>query len=93
VRHLLPHFESLGALETDRAATTEGKDPPKLDESVRASAKVSIKRFARCLHSQIVGPSNVILCIVEGRVLMIHVLLEELFLTYFVPVLPDDDDE
>jgi hypothetical protein len=73
----------------------EGKEPPKLDENIRTSAKVNIKQFTRCLHSQIVSPTNVILCIVEARVVMVHVLLDDLFLTYFVPVVisEDDDDE
>jgi hypothetical protein len=49
--------------------------------------KVDIKKFARFLYSYQVGPTNVICCIVEGRAVVLHVLLDDLYLTYYIPVI------
>jgi len=65
----------------------EGRSPPRLNLDQKAEVKVDIKKFARFLYSYQVGPRNVICCIVEGRAVVLHVLLDDLYLTYYIPVL------
>ena len=55
--------------------------------SVTSSVKVDIKKFARFLYSYQVHPTNVICCLVENRALVLHVLLDDLYMTYYLPVL------
>jgi len=65
----------------------EGRSPPRVNPDQKAEVKVDIKKFAKFLYSYQVGPTNVICCIVEGRAIVLHVLLDDLYLTYYVPVL------
>jgi HUS1 checkpoint protein len=64
----------------------EGRSPPRCDPGKSAVVKVDIKKFARFLYSQQVSPTNVILCIIENTAVVLHVLLEDLYLTYYIPV-------
>ncbi|KAL6076666.1 DNA damage checkpoint control protein [Balamuthia mandrillaris] len=64
----------------------EGRSPPRHDPSKSAEVKVDIKKFARFLYSYQVGPTNVILCLVVDKAVVLHVLLEDLYLTYYIPV-------
>jgi len=52
-----------------------------------ASAKVDVKKFWRALYSYQVAPTNVICCIVEKTALVLHALLDDLFITYYIPML------
>eukprot|EP01127_Copromyxa_protea_P018921 TRINITY_DN6046_c0_g1_i2.p1 TRINITY_DN6046_c0_g1~~TRINITY_DN6046_c0_g1_i2.p1 ORF type:complete len:273 (-),score=30.40 TRINITY_DN6046_c0_g1_i2:23-841(-) len=65
----------------------EGRDPPKANPDQTARVKVDIKKFARFMYSYQVQPQNVICCIVEDTALVLHVLLDDLFITYYIPVL------
>jgi len=65
----------------------EGRSPPQHEPEKHAEVKVDIKKFAKFLYSYQVSPTNVILCIVEGAALVLHVLLEDLYLTYYIPVI------
>eukprot|EP01126_Amoeba_proteus_P041046 TRINITY_DN4404_c0_g1_i6.p1 TRINITY_DN4404_c0_g1~~TRINITY_DN4404_c0_g1_i6.p1 ORF type:complete len:155 (-),score=28.98 TRINITY_DN4404_c0_g1_i6:145-609(-) len=65
----------------------EGKDPPKVNPDKSATVKVDIKKFSRFMYSYQVHPHNVICCIVEETALVLHVLLDDLFITYYIPVL------
>jgi len=65
----------------------EGKSPPRIDKEQTASVKVDIKKFSRFLYSYQVAPSNVICCIVASMAMVLHVLLDDLFITYYIPVL------
>lgn len=64
----------------------EGRSPPRRDQDKTAEVKVDIKKFNRFLYSYQVSPTNVILCIIENTALVLHVLLEDLYLTYYIPV-------
>jgi len=65
----------------------EGRSPPRLNPDQSAEVKVDIKKFARFLFSYLVQPTNVICCIVEKRAVVLHVLLDDLYLTYYIPVM------
>jgi HUS1 checkpoint protein len=68
----------------------EGRSPPRHNPDQSASVKVDIKKFVKFLYSYQVSPQNVICCIVENQALVLHVLLDDLFLTYYIPVLTTD---
>lgn len=53
----------------------------------KAKVKVDVKKFSRFLCSHVIVPNNVICCIVEDTALVLHVLLDDLFITYYIPVL------
>lgn len=65
----------------------EGENPPPQSEDVRAEAYVDVKKFLGFLHSNIVRPTHVILCLLEQKAVVLHVLLDDLYMTYFIPVL------
>jgi len=65
----------------------EGKNAPVANPDQKAKVKVDIKKFSRFLFSHIIVPRNVICCIVEDTALVLHVLLDDLFITYYIPVL------
>jgi len=65
----------------------EGRSPPRRNPEQKAEVKVEIKKFARFLYSYQVQATNVICCIVEGRAVVLHVLLDDLYLTYYIPCL------
>eukprot|EP01103_Thecamoeba_quadrilineata_P003734 TRINITY_DN13486_c0_g1_i1.p1 TRINITY_DN13486_c0_g1~~TRINITY_DN13486_c0_g1_i1.p1 ORF type:complete len:275 (-),score=36.09 TRINITY_DN13486_c0_g1_i1:6-830(-) len=65
----------------------EGKSPPRPDPNQVAEVRVNIKKFSKFLYSHQVSPADVICCLVEGEALVTHVLLENLFITYYIPVL------
>jgi len=65
----------------------EGRSPPRRNPDQKAEVKVEIKKFARFLYSYQVQATNVICCIVEGRAVVLHVLLDDLYLTYYIPCL------
>jgi HUS1 checkpoint protein len=52
-----------------------------------AKAKVDISKFARFLHCHQISPNSVICCIVQSRSLVLHAVLDDLYLTYYLPVL------
>eukprot|EP01111_Echinosteliopsis_oligospora_P014019 TRINITY_DN5190_c0_g1_i1.p1 TRINITY_DN5190_c0_g1~~TRINITY_DN5190_c0_g1_i1.p1 ORF type:complete len:276 (-),score=67.69 TRINITY_DN5190_c0_g1_i1:63-890(-) len=68
----------------------ENRTPPKSNPNITAEVKVDIKKFSRFLYSYQVLPSNVICCIVKDRAVVLHVLLDDLYLTYYVPVITRD---
>ena len=65
----------------------EGRSPPRPNPEQKASVRVDIKKFHKFLFSYLVGPTNVICCMVENHAVVLHVLLEDLYLTYYIPVL------
>jgi len=65
----------------------EGRSPPRSCEEIRATAKIDIKKFSKFLYSYHVGPKNVICCIVQDKAVVLHVLLEDLYVTYYFPIL------
>jgi HUS1 checkpoint protein len=65
----------------------EGRTPPQHDRTQKGEAQIEIKKFAKFLFSSQVSPTNVILCLVEGRAIVLHVLVDDLYLTYYIPVI------
>jgi HUS1 checkpoint protein len=65
----------------------QGKPPPVRDASVRAQVKVDIKKFSRFLASHLVNPSTVICSILPDRSLVLYVMVSDLFITYYIPLL------
>lgn len=65
----------------------EGRSPPHPDPDQSCEIKVDIKKFSKFLYSSQISPTNVICCMVEGKALVLHVLLEDLFLTYYIPAI------
>lgn len=53
----------------------------------QARAKVNITKMYRFLQCYLVQPHNVICCIVEGRSVVFHAILDDLYLTYYLPVI------
>eukprot|EP01121_Diplochlamys_sp_Union-15-3_P004050 TRINITY_DN14012_c0_g1_i1.p1 TRINITY_DN14012_c0_g1~~TRINITY_DN14012_c0_g1_i1.p1 ORF type:complete len:276 (+),score=37.44 TRINITY_DN14012_c0_g1_i1:68-895(+) len=69
----------------------DGRSPPKYDKDQSATVKVEIKKFSQFLYSHLISPSNVICCLVEKIAMVLHVLVEDLFITYYIPVLIADE--
>lgn len=62
-------------------------NPPVRSEDIGAEAHVDIKKFLGFLHSNLIRPANVIMCLSDQRKLVLHVLLNDLYLTYIISVL------
>ncbi|KAJ4455477.1 putative cell cycle checkpoint [Paratrimastix pyriformis] len=66
-----------------------GQGPPARDPDRRAEVRVDIRKFVQVLRSHMLFPSNVIACLFSGRALAIHLLLDDLYMTYLIPALAD----
>mmetsp|Transcript_11030 Transcript_11030/g.13623 ORF Transcript_11030/g.13623 Transcript_11030/m.13623 type:complete len:273 (-) Transcript_11030:22-840(-) len=60
--------------------------PPR-SADIQAEVSIDIKKFIGFLHTSLIRPANVILCICEERALVLHVLLDDLYMSYFLSVL------
>ena len=80
---------------------SEGQDAPIHDPSRVAQVDIDIKwlskflfaeqvrknsRIVRVMHGQM-NPDNVVCCFVGNNALMFHVILGELYVTYYVPAM------
>jgi hypothetical protein len=70
--------------------STEGQPPPRRDPERRATVKVDIKKFHKFLYSSLVAPQSVVCCIGSKMNLVLHVLLNDLFITYYIPPISGD---
>lgn len=52
-----------------------------------ASVKVDIKKFYKSLYSYHVATASIVCCIFERSALVLHLLLDDLFITYYIPTL------
>jgi len=68
----------------------EGRTPPPHNPNISAEVKVDIKKFIRFLYCYQVMPQNVICCIVKDKAVVFHVLLQDLYLTYYLPVITNN---
>lgn len=64
----------------------DGKTPPTRDPSVSARVRVDAKKLLKFLSSYRVHPINVVCCLVEGRAAVFHVGVDQLYMTYYLPV-------
>lgn len=62
----------------------QGRSPPREDPEISCELRVDIKKFYKFLYAHMMDPKNVICCMVEGRALILHVVTDELFLTYYI---------
>ena len=77
-----------GSSNSSGEATPVSGDAAAASQSCRhARAKVSIAKLHRFLQCHQVQPNNVICCIVEGRSVVFHAVLDDLYMTYYLPVL------
>jgi HUS1 checkpoint protein len=52
-----------------------------------ASVKVDIKKFHKSLYSYQVAAASIVCCMFEKQALVLHLLIGDLFVTYYIPVL------
>ncbi|KAN0012563.1 hypothetical protein ACTFIV_004332 [Dictyostelium citrinum] len=57
-----------------------------LSPDLQATVCVDIKKFAKVLHIHQLKPSEVVLCLYE-RSIIVHVVLTDIMITYYLPVL------
>jgi len=67
---------------------------PQIDGSTRnegpdtiASVQVDVTKFWKALYSYQVSPSHVICCIIQDVALVLHALLDDFFITYYIPII------
>eukprot|EP00727_Mastigamoeba_balamuthi_P005481 m51a1_g1552 putative checkpoint protein hus1 (277) ;mRNA; f:4260-5383 len=60
---------------------------PKSDKDRRASVRVDVAKVMRFLHCSQVGPQSVVCCIFQRKVVVLHAVLDDLYLTYYLPIL------
>lgn len=65
----------------------EGYEGPERNADIWASVRVDMKNFSRFLGASNIGPDHVICCVVVHKVVVMHVLLDQLYLTYYIPIL------
>jgi len=52
-----------------------------------ASVQVDVTKFWKALYSYQVSPSSVICCIIQDVALVLHALLDDFFITYYIPII------
>lgn len=70
----------------------EGAPPASVNPGKVASVKVDIKKFYKSLYSYQVATASIVCCIFEKQALVLHLLLDDLFITYYIPVLDSSSD-
>ncbi|KAJ6232726.1 checkpoint protein [Anaeramoeba flamelloides] len=65
----------------------EGQPEYVRDENKTAEIRVDIKKLRKVLYSHYVNPKNAVLCLVKNQALVVHVLLDVMYLTYYIPAL------
>jgi len=67
---------------------------PQIDVGLRnegsdtiASVQVDVTKFWKALYSYQVSPSHVICCIIQDVALVLHALLDDFFITYYIPII------
>jgi len=53
-----------------------------------ASVQVDVKKFWKALYSYQISPTHVICCIIQDVALVLHALLDDFFITYYIPIIP-----
>jgi len=53
-----------------------------------AAVQVDVKKFWKALYSYQVSPTHVICCIIQDVALVLHALLDDFFITYYIPIIP-----
>eukprot|EP01132_Coremiostelium_polycephalum_P003164 gene3164-3962_t len=65
----------------------EGRPKSDGPSELSATVTVDIKKFAKVLYVHQLAPDEVVCCLYEGRSLILHVILQDICLTYYLPVI------
>lgn len=66
----------------------EGADqPPARDADLWGCVRVDMKKFSRFLGAHVVNPAAVVCCVIVHKALVMHVILDNFYLTYYIPVM------
>ncbi len=60
-----------------------------VNPEVRCAVSVDIKKFYKFLFSHLVSPRMVLCGFVESTALVLHVALDEVNITYYIPIFAD----
>ena len=63
------------------------EQPPQRDATLWGSARVDMRKFWRFLGAHVVNPAAVVCCVIAHKALVMHVILDSFYLTYYIPVL------
>ncbi len=63
------------------------EEPPQRDPDLWGAARVEMRKFWRFLGAHVVNPAGVVCCIVPNKALVLHVVLDAFYLTYYIPVI------
>lgn len=66
---------------------TEGQDIPEFNPNIKAEATLDIKRFQRFLFCDQLDPANVVCCIVNNEAFTFHVIIGDIYVTYYLPAI------
>ncbi len=64
----------------------DGDNEPPRDADLWGSARVDMKKFSRFLGAVNVSPDHVVCCIIVQKAVVMHAILDSLYLTYYLPV-------
>lgn len=64
----------------------EGQDAPIRDANLWGSVRVDMKKMSRFMGADSMNPSAVVCCIIVNKAVVMHVILEQIYLTYYIPV-------
>ncbi|KAJ5078454.1 checkpoint protein [Anaeramoeba ignava] len=59
-------------------------ESPQANEDIKAVSKLDIKKFSRALLCSIIKPSDVACCFIRNSIVLLHVTLDELYITYYI---------
>lgn len=71
----------------DHPLSQSTREPFQRDPTTRVIVNVDIKKFSKFLYSSNLNPTDVICSIIEDKALVLNVKLEDLYLTYYIPVI------
>lgn len=71
----------------DHPLSQNSREPFQRDATTKVVAHVDIKKFSKFLYSSNLNPSDVICSIIEDKALVLNVKLEDLYLTYYIPIM------
>lgn len=63
------------------------EEAPVRDASRWGSVRVDMKKFSRFLGAHHINPTAVVCCLIEHKAVVMHVILDTFYLTYYIPVL------
>jgi HUS1 checkpoint protein len=68
----------------------QGREAPQPDPSKEHTVKIDSSKFYKFLFSSAVNPQNVVLCLNVDNPVVIHVMHDDVYLTYYLPLVAGD---